>query len=720
MHGRSKTPRPASPLYLRVFILALPALVLSGCAGYLAHRDGEALIHEGKLEEGVAKLREATREAPDNLKFRVTYARERERAAFNLLREADKLREQGKKAEEIQVLERVLAVEPRNERAKRELLALRGGGPRPAWPDEGGASEDRVEPVRAMVPPSSPMTASSSVPATPAVSRAGEQVRPGEANRAGAAVTARSTERSMAREGNANRAGEGVTAPAQAAQVGAANPTVAAGKNDGAKKAPDPAGLPASSPLAEAILAPTFRKPISLDFKDAPLRQIFDVVAHGAGLNIIFDKDVKADQRASIYLRNTTIETAIDYLLLTNQLEQRVMDAHTLLIYPNSEAKQKDYQPLAVKSFMLGNASAKSVAETLRALFKLKDVAVDEKLNMLIIRDSTDAIRLAEKLVALQDVPEPEVMLDVEVLEVSRNRLMELGVSLPASVSFTPLASDSGKGLTLADIRMRNLTGTTVGVVMDPVKISANKTDDDGNILANPRIRVVNREKAKITVGNRVPNIASTAVSANGLLTQSESVTYLDVGLKLDVEPTIYLDDYVSIRLGLEVTSIVGVQVTKSGTTAYTLGNRMASTVLRLKDGENQILAGLINDEDRQTANKLPGLGDIPVLGRLFGSTREDGKKTEIVLSITPHLIRNIKRPGIDASEFLIGTEHSLRRPSALPGTVAPPNGSSQKAVPEKEVPASPAAVPESSAPAHSRKADTLFYSRLPMLAAPT
>lgn len=181
--------------------------------------------------------------------------------------------------------------------------------------------------------------------------------------------------------------------------------------------------------------------------------------------------------------------------------------------------------------------------------------------------------------------------------------------------------------------------------------------DTDANILANPRIRVRNREKAKILIGERVPNITSTS-TATGFV--AESVNYVDVGLKLDVEPTISIEGEVAIKISLEVSSVTSQVQTKSGSLAYQIGTRTAQTILRLKDGENQVLAGLINNEDRQTGNKVPGLGDIPLLGRLFGEQRDDTSKTEIVLSITPRILRNLTRPGTSNLEFDSGTETSL------------------------------------------------------------
>ena len=162
--------------------------------------------------------------------------------------------------------------------------------------------------------------------------------------------------------------------------------------------------------------------------------------------------------------------------------------------------------------------------------------------------------------------------------------------------------------------------------------------------------------------------------------------------MKLDVQPTIYLDNEVAIRINLEVSNIVNQVQTKSGTLAYQIGTRNASTILRLKDGENQVLAGLISDEERSGGTKVPGLGELPILGRLFGTKRDEGQKTELVLSITPHLVRNNRRPTIDQTEFSIGPESALRpsspdmssftevvpAPMAQQQPVAPPSGVSQ------------------------------------------
>lgn len=438
--------------------------------------------------------------------------------------------------------------------------------------------------------------------------------------------------------------------------------------HEGAKRLARELDEQTAKPRPETALAAAYRKPITIEFKDAALRSVFEVISRSSGLNFLFDKDVRTDQKTSIFLKNSTIESAVNLTLLTNQLDQRVVDANTVLIYPNTQAKQRDYQQLTVKSFYLANAEAKTVAATLRALLKTRDVVVDDRLNLLIVRDSPEAIRLAEKLVAVHDVPESEVMLEVEILEVKRTRLLDLGIRWPDQLSLSPLPGTVGAALTLAELR--SLNSTRIGAGVGPLTIQAKSTDTEANILANPRIRARNREKAKILIGERVPNITATSTSTGFV---AESVNYVDVGLKLDVEPTIYLDGEVAIKISLEVSNIIGQIQTKSGSIAYQIGTRTAQTVLRLKDGENQVLAGLINDEDRRSANKVPGLGEIPVVGRLFGSQADDASKTEIVLSITPRIIRNLRRPEASVIEFDSGTESSLgSRPGAAGAVPAP------------------------------------------------
>ncbi|MES2321030.1 MAG: secretin N-terminal domain-containing protein [Pseudomonadota bacterium] len=603
--------------------LALPlvALLLSGCAGQMAYREGRTLADADNVEAALVKYRQAIDAEPSNPVFRAAYLETRDRNATRLLDQADRALGAGKPELALQDYQRVQAIDPANERARLGLRALEADLRHSRLLEEATAALEKKDYELARVKAAAILTE-----------------RP--AHEAARLLQARITD-----------------------------------------------AMPA--PAAETTLAAAYRQPISIEFRDAPLKQIFEVISRRSGLNFLFDKDVKQDQKASIFLKNSTIESAVHFLLVTNQLEQQIMDGNTILVYPNVAAKLKDYQEMTIKTFFLANADAKAIANTLKTILKTRDVVVDEKLNLVIVRDSPEAIKLASKLVALQDIAEPEVMLEVEILEIKRSRLLELGISWPNTVTLAPLTVAT-RPITIDTLR--DLNRGNIGLTGISATVTANKTDGDSNTLANPRIRVRNKEKAKVVIGDKVPNITTTiSPGANGFA--SESVSYLDVGLTLNVEPTIYLNNEIAIRIALQVSNLVSSMKTASGTTAYQIGTREATTMLQLKDGENQVLAGLINNEERSSGSKVPFIGSIPLLGRLFGTTSDGNDKTEIVLSITPHLIRNIQRPAASASEFSAGTETSFRRrpdTTVKAPTVLPPSPGAARA------PVLPAAQPAS------------------------
>ena len=399
---------------------------------------------------------------------------------------------------------------------------------------------------------------------------------------------------------------------------------------------------------------------VTLQFRDAPTKMVFEVLSRETGINFILDKDIKSDGKTTIFVQDVPVEEAIDLVLDQNALTRQILAANMVLIYPNNPAKQKEYQEEIVRTFYLTNAEPKDVEGMLKNVLGTKTLFIDERAGLVVMRDTPDTIRMAEKLVASLDVAEPEVMLEVEVLEISRSRLQDLGIAYPTSATLSPSALTGTSGLVLSDLSHQ--TSKTIGVSALSVTLNAMKQTGLTNTLASPRIRARNKEKAKILIGSRVPVITNSVTpTAAGAPVVTGNVQYLDVGLTLDVQPTIHLDSDVAIKINLEVSNIIKQVTTSSGTVAYEIGTRNASTLLRLKDGETQILAGLIQDSDTRTANSIPGLGDIPIVGRLFGTHHTDIEKDEIVLSITPRIIRMQPRPPSDTTEFWYGTETRTR-----------------------------------------------------------
>jgi general secretion pathway protein D len=405
----------------------------------------------------------------------------------------------------------------------------------------------------------------------------------------------------------------------------------------------------------EPQLRPEFRKPVTLEFRDALLKNVFEVLSRVSGINFVFDRDVRADLRTTIMVRDTPLEEALQFLLVTNQLEKKILNQNTILVYPNQPNKQRDYQDLVTRSFYLGNADVKQTLNLVKTVLKTRDVFIDERLNLLVMRDTADAIRLAEKLIAAQDLAEPEVILEMKVLEITRSKLQNLGANYPTKIAAGVQGAAGIPGQITLNEWLNRTSSLAVLNISDPAFIvNLQQQDSDTNLLANPRIRVRNREKAKIHIGDRLPVITTTSTANVGV---SESVQYLDIGLKLDIEPNVYLDDEVAMKVGLEVSNIVQQIQSAQGTLTYRLGTRNTATALRVANGETQVLAGLIQDEERRTADKVPGLANIPILGRLFTNNNDSRTKTEIVLLITPYVVRNVDRPPPSALEIASGTE---------------------------------------------------------------
>jgi general secretion pathway protein D len=423
------------------------------------------------------------------------------------------------------------------------------------------------------------------------------------------------------------------------------------------------------SQLRDVHLVPTlgalYKKPINLEFRDASVKMVFEALSRTTGINFIFDREVKSDLKTTVFLKQTSLEDSIDVILTTNQLDKKILNASSVLIYPSNPAKIKEYQDLIVKAFYLANVEAKQTATMLKTVLKVKEVFVDDRNNMLILRETPETILLAEKLIALLDRDEPEVMLDVAVLEVNRTRLLNLGIQFSDQLTISPLGGTETPGgstgtatrtFKLSDLM--HLNRDLLGITVPSATVNLQHKDGDANLLANPRLRVRDREKAKILIGDRVPVVTTTS-TPNGFV--AESIQYIDVGLKLEVEPTIHLRDEIGLKISLEVSSLVSSIRTNNGSQAFQIGTRNYQSALRLNDGETQILAGLLSDEERSAGNRFPLVGSLPVLGRLFSSQSDNKQKTEIVMSITPHLIRNIRRKEPAAETFWSGTEATLR-----------------------------------------------------------
>lgn len=405
------------------------------------------------------------------------------------------------------------------------------------------------------------------------------------------------------------------------------------------------------------ILKDSMRKTVSLEFRDASVSAILEILAQTAGINFILDRDVRADMRTTIFARQTTVEDALRLVLQTSQLGMKALNENTVLVFPDNSDKQRRYEDLVTRSFYLGSAEPARALELVRAMAAPKAAWVDERLRLMVVRDRLEVVDTIERLVAAYDIPSPEVLLEVQVLEISRDALLNLGLQAPDTVSTNVYGAANKAGVLSVD-EARNLNSDNFKVFLpDPLAVlSLQQTSGNSNTLATPRLRVKSLEKASIMIGDKVPVITTTT---NDVST-SESVSYLDVGLKLQAKPEVHANNDVSISLDLEVSNIVKEIKSSSGLLTYQIGTRNASTSLRVRDGETQILAGLIRNDDRESASHVPGIGKLPMLGRLFSNTNNTRSKSEIVLLITPHVVRSLHKPSADVVEFPSGTEERV------------------------------------------------------------
>lgn len=588
------------------FVVTLAGLLI-GCVANQTYLDGQARLAEGETEAGMAKLQQAMAQEPNNPNYRRAYYSQLERVENTLFRDAEFAVEIGGFDAARTNFQKVLRLDPANRRAS-----------------DGLARVDVVE-------------------------------------RHWKALDAAAV---LGREGKAD------AAIARTQQVLSENPNNRRAVSQLRQLMRLQADVSGKELGIYPKLNAAYRVPVTLTFTNATLLQVFEALKQASGLNFMLERDVRTDLRVTLSVTKKPVEDILRLILATNGLEKRVLDDDTLLIYPNTPAKATEYREMVVRSFYLNNAEATKVAAVLKTIGKVKDVVVDEKLNMIMVRDSAEVIRVAEKLIASQDLAEPEVMLELEVLEVSVSRLLNLGIRWPDSVSAGVVGAEGIAGqLTLNEFR--NRTSDMVRLrISDPV-ISAQLRSQkgDANLLANPRVRVRNKQSAKVLIGERVPVITTISTANVG---NSETVSYLDVGLKLDIEPTVTLDDEVSMKIALEVSNILETIVRTSGTQAYRLGTRNTSTTLRVRDGETNILAGLIQRDERRSNTGIPGLNEIPVASKLFGASEDSDTRTEIVLLITPHIVRNLDVPGIGMQEFLSGTDGALGAPPIQLGTSAP------------------------------------------------
>lgn len=447
-------------------------------------------------------------------------------------------------------------------------------------------------------------------------------------------------------------------------------------------------------------------KPITLNFKNTNIKEVFELLSKLSGINIMFDEEVKA-QPVTVFVKDVSFQYALNLLLSTNKLFMKKISADTIIIVPKNKAKLDQYQDLMVKTYYLTNVKAKEVVNLLRSMLDVKKIYVNDILNSVTVRDTPEKIKLVEKIIGANDLKEAEVILDVEILEISRSNTLNYGWNFNPGIQSTISAKSSDSSVTAGSVmlsELRNLSpDKNIFVTLPSIVLNLIKQDSDAQTLANPRVRVMSNKQAKFLIGEKIPVQTSTIQSTTvGQVTSQ--FEYKDVGIKLGIEPTVHLNNTVTLKMGMEVSNLEDAISFGSGQQAYKFGTRNTETVINLRDGETVIIGGLIKDEQRKSRNKIPLLGDIPLLGKLFSSTSDGTIKTDILMSITPNIVRAMELPDKEVQNFWSGTEEAYdtkplfvtsANKSSKPAAKAPDKSSVLETMAKRE-PAAPQQAAES------------------------
>lgn len=458
-----------------------------------------------------------------------------------------------------------------------------------------------------------------------------------------------------------------------------------------------------TAPLPGSDLPTDVALPDSVVFREANARDVFSAIGRFANLSIAFDPTYR-DQVVSIDLRQAPLDQALTSVTTATRTFWRVTAPRTVTIVPDTQAKRREYEEEVVRTFYLSNADLKETVDILRIVADARRIAAMTGTNAITVKDTPERMAAMGRIISAIDKARPEVVIDVELLEVDRTHLNEFGLQIasPGSAGIDGQVNVNRDGFTLRDLA--NLSQSDVFLTNLPaLYYRMLRTDSATRILANPQLRTAEGMPAQARFGERVPVPVTTfaPIAQGGVQTQPiTSFNYENIGVNIDITPRTHHDDAVSLAVKVELSSISG---TGFGGLP-TFGNRSINTVIRLKDGETNMLAGLIRDEERRSLSGMAGLSDLPIIGRLFASNQKETKETDIILTLTPRIVRVLDLTPADLSAFRVGREGGTGAdlpplPVPLPqgtqpGARPPGGGAASQSAPAEAQPANPALAP--------------------------
>lgn len=452
---------------------------------------------------------------------------------------------------------------------------------------------------------------------------------------------------------------------------------------------------------AEPILSPTNPEPLIVNFVNTSLRDILTFVGNYSGINVTFDRDFQ-DRTITLKLEGVSLEQALQQIMIANQLFYRVLNEKTIIIAADTTQKRVQYEEQVIKTFFVSHADATELQQLLLGLIRVAGMAVQPQIvpnkttNTITIRATAPVVDIAEKIIAANDKPRAEVMVDVQILEVSRERAKHYGLDLgsySAALAFSPERAPGG------DAAPFNLNTISQGISTADFYLSVPtaivrflESDSQTKVLAKPNLRGVEGQKLSLNLGEDVPvpSTTFTPLAAGGSASNPlTSYGYRTIGIIVEMTPRVTYDGDIILEVSIE-NSARGQDSNIAGQNLPSFFSRKVQTKLRLRDGESNLLAGLLREDERKSLTGFPGVMRLPVVRQLFSNNDNTIKQTDIVMLLTPRIIRTHELRAEDLSPIYIGTQSNM----SLTGPPATIGGNEPIAEAPPQPSAAPAAVP--------------------------
>ncbi len=423
-------------------------------------------------------------------------------------------------------------------------------------------------------------------------------------------------------------------------------------------------------------LNPASNEPISLSFpRETPVKDIYRALGNAFGINVLFDQAVK-DDRISIELRDVTAQQALERVMQAANHFYKVLDPKTIIVVPDNPQARRDYEDLVIQTFYLSNGDAEQITNVVRTMIEARNVFPLKALNAITIRDTADKVRIAQKIIEANDKAKAEVVVAVELVQLDLSKLRDMGLTIQGPSDAAPgqvlgnIVGSDGKlipltgGTQVTIDQLRALGSGSFTFSMPSVTYTLAKSFTNAELLANPELRISEGEKATLHIGNRIPVPVSTFTAISTGTSPYQPVVsyqYQDVGIKVSMEPRVHHNREVTLKLTVEVSNQGPNAPTVQGQAPQpTFATRTIESTIRLKDGETNFLAGLIQSNKTEGSTKTPFLGDIPIIGRLFSQDHHNETRTDLVLTMTPHIIRIANITDDDVAPMWVGTTNNL------------------------------------------------------------